>query len=231
MNNTKKLLNMTNESISRIENALNETNSYFGDEYCDDCDVLITTRKKLAEKETELKEMKAQLEEAQKAQKHHENERHHWGHDFVELRAGHNNFLQEKIKPLLSDVLDAIDMKAYDIAHRRVKTILGDIAKAHEKHLEATRPAKSTNESISNIDAINENKSEYWLVRDTTTSTSKIMIVVKTGTLEEMEGWKKGRQSYGRHRENSGFSSDDYYIISRKDALNRIQNQGWRTIG
>jgi chromosome segregation ATPase len=55
--------------------------------------------------------------------------RQHWGHDVTDIKARHNALLKQRIIPMLSDAIDAleIDPPAPDIALRRLKLALSSI--------------------------------------------------------------------------------------------------------
>jgi hypothetical protein len=63
-----------------------------------------------------------------------ETERHHWGHDLSETKAGQRVLLRERVAPLLSDAIDAleIDPAAPQIALKRLKTVLSIIEEARK---------------------------------------------------------------------------------------------------
>jgi hypothetical protein len=56
-------------------------------------------------------------------------ERHHWGHDLTETKAAQRVLLSEKLGPLLSDAIDALEIEpaAPGVALRRVKAALSAI--------------------------------------------------------------------------------------------------------
>jgi len=66
--------------------------------------------------------------ELQKVQTQLENERYHWGYDLSSAKAGHRILLKERIKPLLEDAVDAIEIDVPSVALRRVKSALKVIA-------------------------------------------------------------------------------------------------------
>jgi hypothetical protein len=83
---------------------------------------LATLRARLAEKEAELQNVQTQLE----------NERHHWGHDLSETKAGQRVLLGERVAPLLSDAIDALEIEppVPSVALKRVKAVLKVIEEA-----------------------------------------------------------------------------------------------------
>jgi hypothetical protein len=83
---------------------------------------LAANRAELAQKEEAVRNVEIQLE----------NERHHWGHDLSETKAGQRVLLGERVAPLLSDAIDAleIDPPAPNVALKRVKAVLSIIDKA-----------------------------------------------------------------------------------------------------
>lgn len=78
----------------------------------------------LATTTSELLAAKAELEA----------ERHHSGHELTETKGAQQALLRERIKPLLSDAVDAleIDPAAPDVALRRLKNVIELIEKADE---------------------------------------------------------------------------------------------------
>tara|TARA_R110000796_G_scaffold78510_3_gene175044 strand:- start:3640 stop:3882 length:243 start_codon:yes stop_codon:yes gene_type:complete len=74
----------------------------------------------MADLETVLSNRVAELEEDLAAA------RQHYGFDITELKGKHSNFLSERVRPLLNDAVDAleIDPPELGIAVRRVKTVL-----------------------------------------------------------------------------------------------------------
>ncbi len=80
------------------------------------CDEIATLRSQLDEKEAELQSVQTQLE----------NERHHWGHDLTNMKAGHRVLLSKRIAPLLSDAIDALEIEppAPSAALSRIKAVL-----------------------------------------------------------------------------------------------------------
>lgn len=83
---------------------------------------LATLRDQLAEKEAKLQGVQSLLE----------NERHHWGHDLSETKAGQRVLLGERVAPLLSDAIDALEIEppVPSIALKRVKAVLKVIEEA-----------------------------------------------------------------------------------------------------
>ena len=59
-------------------------------------------------------------------------ERYHWGHDLTETKAEQRVLLGEKLGPLLSDAIDALEIEpaAPGVALRRVKAALSAIEEA-----------------------------------------------------------------------------------------------------
>jgi hypothetical protein len=80
---------------------------------------LVSLRDELTEKEKAFNNISTQLE----------NERHHWGHDLSETKAGQRVLLGERVAPLLSDAVDAleIDPPAPNVALKRIKAVLNII--------------------------------------------------------------------------------------------------------
>ena len=76
----------------------------------------------MAEKEAKLQDVQSLLE----------NERHHWGHDLSETKAGQRVLLGERVAPLLSDAIDALEIEppVPSIALKRVKAVLKVIEEA-----------------------------------------------------------------------------------------------------
>lgn len=74
--------------------------------------------------------LEAQLAEATRgleaAEHQLETERQHWGHDLSETKAEHRMLLSERLAPLISDAIDAleIDPAAPNVALKRLKTVL-----------------------------------------------------------------------------------------------------------
>jgi hypothetical protein len=97
---------------------------------------LTDTEKKIGSLEAELTALQAQLAEReaelQKVQTQLENERHHWGHDLSETKAGQRVLLGERVAPLLSDAIDALEIEPPEpfIALKRVKAVLKVIEEA-----------------------------------------------------------------------------------------------------
>ena len=83
---------------------------------------LAALRADLARKEAALKSVETQLE----------NERHHWGHDLSETKAGQRILLGERVAPLLSDAIDALEIEppAQSVALKRIKAVLKVIDEA-----------------------------------------------------------------------------------------------------
>ena len=83
---------------------------------------LAALRADLARKEAALKSVETQLE----------NERHHWGHDLSETKAGQRVLLGERVAPLLSDAIDALEIEppAQSVALKRIKAVLKVIDEA-----------------------------------------------------------------------------------------------------
>ena len=80
---------------------------------------LADLRTQLSEREAELKTAQTQLQ----------NERLHWGHDLSEIKAVQRILLRERVAPLLSDAVDALEIEppAPSVALRRVKAVLNVI--------------------------------------------------------------------------------------------------------
>jgi hypothetical protein len=80
---------------------------------------LATIRAEFIEKENELNNIRTQFD----------NERHHWGHDLSETKAGQRVLLGERVAPLLSDAIDAleIDPPVQKVALKRIKAVLNII--------------------------------------------------------------------------------------------------------
>ncbi len=76
----------------------------------------------LANKKEALEEITTRLE----------NERHHWGHDLSETKAGQRVLLGERMAPLLSDAIDALEIEppAPEVALKRIKAVLSIIHEA-----------------------------------------------------------------------------------------------------
>lgn len=93
--------------------------------------------KKIENLEGELSVLRRKLEQEEDAllnlKKQFENERHHWGHDLSEAKAGQRVLLAERVVPYLSDAVDAleIDTPAPDVALKRVKAVLKIIDEAN----------------------------------------------------------------------------------------------------
>jgi len=85
---------------------------------------LYDSRAEIAQKEEALKGLQSQFED----------ERHHWGHDLSKSKAGQRVLLGERVAPLISDAIDAleIDPPAQDLALRRIKAVLKLIDEASE---------------------------------------------------------------------------------------------------
>jgi hypothetical protein len=83
---------------------------------------LASLRDGLTEKEKAFNTVSTQLE----------NERHHWGHDLSETKAGQRVLLGERVAPLLSDAIDAleIDPPVPNVALKRIKAVLNIIGEA-----------------------------------------------------------------------------------------------------
>jgi hypothetical protein len=80
---------------------------------------LVTLNQELATKSEALSNTQSQLD----------SERQHWGHDLSETKAEQRVLLRERVTPLLSDAIDAleIDPAAPHIALKRLKTVLSII--------------------------------------------------------------------------------------------------------
>jgi hypothetical protein len=80
---------------------------------------LAGTRVELEQKSETVKLVKTQLE----------NDRHHWGHDLSETKAGLRVLPGERVAPLLTDAIDALEIipSAPHIAIKRLKSILSII--------------------------------------------------------------------------------------------------------
>lgn len=80
-------------------------------------------RVELAEKENELQDVRTQFE----------NERHHWGHDLSETKAGQRVLLGDRLTPLISDAIDALEIEppAPSAALKRIKAVLRVIEEAN----------------------------------------------------------------------------------------------------
>jgi len=72
--------------------------------------------------------LEAELQKVQTQLAQLENERHHWGFDLSEERAGHHILLKERIQPLLEDAVDAMEIDEPAVALRRLKSALKVIA-------------------------------------------------------------------------------------------------------
>jgi rRNA maturation endonuclease Nob1 len=83
---------------------------------------LAALRDQLAEKDGALQNVQTQLEI----------ERHHSGHDLSETKAGWRVLLGERVAPLLSDAIDALEIEppAPSVALKRVKAVLKVIGEA-----------------------------------------------------------------------------------------------------
>ncbi len=82
---------------------------------------------------TALRAALAQKEEdLEAAQKQFENERQHWGYDISATRAGQRVLLGERVAPLLTDAVDALEIEppAPSVALERIKAVLEVIEEA-----------------------------------------------------------------------------------------------------
>lgn len=97
---------------------------------------LTDAEKKIGSLEIEISSIRDQLMEKagelQNVQTQLENERHHWGHDLSETKAGQRVLLGERVAPLLSDAIDALEIEppAPSVALKRVKAVLKVIEEA-----------------------------------------------------------------------------------------------------
>jgi hypothetical protein len=89
----------------------------------------------LQEKVSELEsQITDRLTELANTRSELEAERHHSGHDLTEAKGAQQALLQDRIRPLLSDAIDAleIDPAAPGVALRRLKNIIAIIEKVDE---------------------------------------------------------------------------------------------------
>ncbi|OSJ19455.1 hypothetical protein BST63_15480 [Bradyrhizobium canariense] len=79
-------------------------------------------------------QLNAKSAELAKAHAQLEAERHHAGHDLIETRSAQQALLRDRIAPLLSDAVDALEIEppAPDVALRRLKNIIAIIEKANQ---------------------------------------------------------------------------------------------------
>jgi hypothetical protein len=97
---------------------------------------LTNAEKSIATLKTDLASLRAELAQKGEALKSVEiqlnDERHHWGHDLSETKAGQRVLLGERVAPLLSDAIDAleIDPPAQSVALKRIKAALKVIDEA-----------------------------------------------------------------------------------------------------
>lgn len=91
---------------------------------------LTDAEKKIEALEADLSDLRAELTQKEEALKsvetQLENGRHHWGHDLSETKARQRVLLSERVAPLLSDAIDALEINppAQSVALKRIKAVL-----------------------------------------------------------------------------------------------------------
>ena len=125
-------IRLGNDNVARAKSDLAEERHISNDLRTD----LTDAEKKIKDQKTELATLRTQLSEKnaelKNVQTQLENERHHWGHDLSETKAGQRVLLGERVAPLLSDAIDALEIEppVPSIALKRVKTVLKVIEEA-----------------------------------------------------------------------------------------------------
>jgi hypothetical protein len=116
--------------VSRAEQEMHQRKQVLLQSQLDEARVEIAgLRSQLATVHEERAELTAKLEREKKLL---DESRQHWGHDMVDIKARQNNLLRERLKPLLNDAVDALQIQppAPDIALERVMIALSSIEEA-----------------------------------------------------------------------------------------------------